>query len=297
MILESEAMVTDAVLYALRHTPDPRLKTIFEAFVRHSHAFIREVKLQEDELQTAIHFFAELGHYTTETRNEMVQASDVMGISSLVALLNKPLTDVESPSTIMGPFYRANAPECDRDDSISRTDSHDPQLVIEGQVSSSDGTPIANSLIDVWQADPQGLYENQDENQPDKNLRGKFRTDSQGRYRLVTLRPGGYPVPTDGPIGTLLAAQGRHAMRPAHIHFIVSAPEHETLITQLYIDEERALIEDVVLAVTAPLVGQDKRRETAESDAPTGVVAPYYGVTFDFQLRPGVPSFPKPPIP
>lgn len=297
MILENEQQVTQAVLGALQNTSDPRMKQIFEAFTRHAHAFVREVKLTQPELEAGLSFLASLGHYTNDVRNEMVQASDVFGISSLVALLHNPLTEIESPSTIMGPFYRGRAPECLRDESISRMQTSDPQLIIYGQCLSSDGTPLADALVDVWQASPQGLYENQDADQPDMNLRGKFRTDAQGYYRLVTLKPGGYPVPTDGPIGRLLEAQGRHAMRPAHVHFIVSAPQHQTLITQLYIDDEKALAEDVVLAVTAPLVGTDMLHPKVDHTTPDKVTAPYYQVKFDLHLKPGIPVFPTPPIP
>lgn len=297
MILKDEKMVTDAVLYALRNAPDDRIRRLSEAFTRHAHAFVREVGLTQTELEAGLRFLAELGHFTTDVRNEMVQGSDVMGISSLVALLHHPLSEVESPATIMGPFYRGNAPVCARDDDISRSGSSEPQLVVSGTVRSSDGHAIAGATIDVWQADPSGLYENQDSTQPDMNLRGKFSSDERGGYRMVTLRPGGYPVPTDGPIGRLLQAQGRHAYRPAHIHFIVSAPGYETLITQLYIDTEQALIEDVVLAVTAPLVGRDRRREERAADTPATVRVPYYDIVFDFHLKPGVSTLPTPPIP
>ncbi|MBE7209714.1 MAG: catechol 1,2-dioxygenase, partial [Gluconacetobacter diazotrophicus] len=267
------------------------------ALTRHLHGFVRDVKLTEVELWAGIRVLAELGQYTTDVRNEMMQASDIFGVSSLVALLAKPLTEVESPATIMGPFYRSNAPDCDRDDNISRTGSRAEQLVVDGRVLSSDGTPLPGATIDVWQADPNGFYENQDPAQPDHNLRGKFGTGADGTYRFVTLRPGGYPVPTDGPIGRILEAQNRSPMRPAHIHFIVSAPGHETIITQLYIDEEQALVDDVVLAVTAPLVGHPDRVDALTDMTPPGVRTPYGAVTFDFHLRPGIPTFPVPPIP
>lgn len=296
MILENEAMVTQAALKALANTRNPRLKAIFESLVRHAHAFAREVRLTEEELHSGLRTLAEFGHYTTDTRNEMVQLSDILGISSLVSLMHHPLSDIESPATVMGPFYRGNAPEYNLGGSIVLDREGGEQLVVRGTCRSSDDTPLPGALLDIWQASPAGFYENQQPTQPDMNFRGRFRTDPAGEYRFVTLMPAGYPVPTDGPLGRVLEAQGRHAFRPAHIHFIVSAPGHATLITQLYLDDEKALNEDVVLAVTRPLVGSSILKDTIGADTPDGVQTPYRETTFDFKLAPGTPTFPVPPI-
>lgn len=297
MIIEHESMVTDAVLRAMANTRDPRLKQIMDAFVRHSHAFLREVRPTEEEFERGLRFIAALGHHTHETNNEVVLAADVVGISTLVTLLNKPLSQVESAAALLGPFYRANAPECALGDTIARSDTPGSPLLVSGQVRDVDGTPLAGAVVDVWQASPIGLYENQDPHQENMNLRGRFRTDADGRFHFCSVRPAGYPVPTGGPIGELLVAQQRHPYRPAHMHFVVSAEGHETLITQVFADDSDVLQSDVVFGVTAPLVGTYRRHDRIDGPVPEGVEAPYHTLDYDFVLRKGVPTFPIPPIP
>lgn len=290
MIIDSAEAVTPAVLQALLCTPDDRLRTIYAALTKHLHAFVSEIRLTQDELDAGVAFLAELGHYTNDVRNEMMQASDVFGVSSLVSLLHHPLSEVETAAAVMGPFYRAKpAPWCEPGESISRGDNEGSTLTVKGRCTSTTGEPIEGAVIDVWQASPQGMYDNQDLTMPDLNFRGKFRSDNTGAYSLTTLRPAGYPVPTDGPIGKLLRSQGRHAFRPAHIHFIVSAPGYETLITQLYVDEQKALEEDVVFGVTPPLVAWIR-----EQDA---TAATEFEIDFNIALKPGVSVLPTPPIP
>ncbi|XVQ07399.1 dioxygenase [Spirillospora sp. CA-255316] len=287
MIIENETMVTDAVIRALRGTPDPRHHDVYASLVRHLHAFVRDVRLTQDELETAVRFLASLGHYTNNSRNEMMQAFDVLGVSTLVALLHHPLTEVETAAAVMGPFYRAEpAPLCESGESISRGDDEGEPLVVEGICRSAHGQPIEGAMVEVWQASPGGLYDNQDPSMPHMNFRGRFASDEEGRYRFATLRPAGYPVPTDGPIGALLDSQRRHPFRPAHIHFIVHAPGFETVITQLYVDEIKALEEDVVFAVTPPLI--------AEAVARAGGVTT---IAYDFTLKPGESVLPQAPIP
>lgn len=296
MILTGESMITEAVIKAISRTCDPRLKEILECFVRYSHAFVREVHLTSEEYEKGIRFLADLGHYTNDTRNEMVQAGDVLGISSLVMLLHNPLSDIESAVALLGPFYRGNAPMCERDESISRMETEGEEMIVSGHVLDIDGTPLQGAVVDIWQASPIGLYDNQDPTQPDMNMRGRFTTAKDGTFRFRTLKPKGYPVPTDGPIGRFLEAQGRHAFRPAHLHFVVSAEDHETLITQVYTDSEKAMVEDVVFGVTVPLVGDYRLHQTLEEGVPPGVTAPYYTLEYDFKLKPGVRTFPAPPI-
>ncbi len=296
MILSDESQVTDAVLAAMAGATEPRLRQVMDAFVRHSHAFIREVKPTEDEFYAALMWIASLGHHTHKTNNEVVLAADVLGLSTLVDLLNNHADSGETMSALLGPFYRANAPVCANGEDIARSRTPGPALLVRGRVLDVDGTPLAGALVDVWQSSPVGLYDNQDPEQDNMNLRGRFRTDAEGRYWFRSVRPAGYPVPTDGPVGHLLRAQHRHPYRPAHVHFIVSAPEHRTLITQIFVDDDEYLETDVVFGVKQPIVGGFRRHEQSDEAQFPGVQPPFYTLDYDFRLPKGVPTFPIPPI-
>src|SRR5262245_53120274 len=220
-VVEDVDSVTPLVLAAMAPTPDARLREVMSALVRHAHAFVREVKLTEDEFERALEFVVGLGQATDAKKNEAVLAADILGISTLVMMLSNADVHGGTHAALLGPFWRLNAPECAPGESINRSDIPGDALEISGTVRDLEGKPIADAVVDVWHASPVGLYENQDPEQPDMNLRGRFRTDAEGRYRLRTIRPAGYPVPTDGPCGELLRAQDRHPYRPAHVHFMV----------------------------------------------------------------------------
>ena len=166
---------------------------------------------------------------------------------------------------------------------------------VAGVVRDIHGRVIPNAVVDVWQASPVGLYENQDPEQEEMNLRGKFRADENGSYHFRSVRPAGYPVPTHGPIGQLLKAQKRHPYRPAHVHFMVSAPGYKTLITQVFADDSEYLESDVVFGVTKHLIGHFERHDAASAQAP-GMAPPFYTLNYDFVLEEGEQSFPEPPI-
>jgi protocatechuate 3,4-dioxygenase beta subunit len=291
-IIHDEASVTAVVHAAMAATADPRLRQIIRALVDHSHALIREVDLTEAEFETALKFLVEIGQQTNDHHNEVVLAADVLGLSTLVALRNNPQNLGQTASALLGPFWRAASPLCANGDSIARSDLEGPVMHVSGQVRGVHGEPIAGAVVDVWQASPVGLYENQDEQQPPMNLRGRFHTDTEGRYSFRTVRPAGYPVPTSGAVGVLLQAQNRHCMRPAHIHFMVSKPDYKTLITQVFSDESEHLASDVVFGVTASLVGKFARHGAA----PSSDAAPHYVLEYDFVMERGLSTFPEPPI-
>lgn len=294
-MIENEAMLTDIVVRAFEGTNNLRLKAILAAFVRHAHDFVRETDLSEEELQTGLNFLADIGKANTDAHNEAVLAADVLGISTLVSLRNNPQNKGQTASALLGPFWRMHAPECQNGDNIARSTTEGQTLFISGQVTDIDGKPIAAAKVDVWQASPVGLYENQDPDQEDMNLRGIFSTDPNGRYHFRTVKPAGYPVPTHGPVGRLLEAQSRHPYRPAHVHFMVSAPGYKTKITQVFMDELEALETDVVFGVTKSLAVQPKRHDTFD-ELPAGVGLPVFTLQFDFVLEHGEASFPEPPI-
>jgi catechol 1,2-dioxygenase len=294
-IIDTEASVTPIVLEALSRSDDPRFREIIAAVVTHVHALIREVNLTQDEFDAALRFIGAIGQANTDSHNEVVLAADVLGISTLVALRNNPQEHGQTAAALLGPFWRLNAPDCYCGESIARSDTPGMPMFVRGQVRDIHGKPIVGAVVDVWQASPVGMYENQDPEQEEMNLRGKFRTDANGNYHFNSVRPAGYPVPTHGPVGGLLKTLKRHPMRPAHIHFMVSAPGFKTLITQVFSDDSEYLESDVVFGVTKPLVGHFKRHEDNSSAFP-GMKPPFYSLDYDFVLQEGEQTFPEPPI-
>jgi protocatechuate 3,4-dioxygenase beta subunit len=294
-IIENEATVTEVVKASFERTENPRLKEIMNAFVEHAHALVREVNLSEEEFHYGLRFIAAIGQANTDKHNEAVLAADVLGISTLVSLRNNPTDHGQTAAALLGPFWRLYAPECECGDSIARSTTPGETLIVSGQVRDTTGQPVSGAVLDVWQASPIGLYENQDPEQVEMNLRGKFRADEDGRFHFSTIRPAGYPVPTHGPIGQLLKAQNRHPYRPAHIHFMISAPGHKTLITQVFLDAPERLASDVVFGVTKTLVGNLQRHDHF-APMPPGATLPVYTLEYNFVIEEGEPVFPEPPI-
>lgn len=294
-LISTEAEVMPAVLAAFAQTPNGRLKEIMASAVTHLHRFISETRPTEAEFETALAWISALGHHTDEAHNEVVLAADVLGASTLIDLINNDGMQGETMSALLGPFYRGHAPECANGDCIARSPTPGAALYFSGLVTTVDGTPVEGAKLDVWQASPVGFYENQDPDQQDYNLRGIFHTDRSGRFDFVSVKPAGYPVPTDGPVGDLLRAQRRDPMRPAHIHFIVSAPGHKTLITQIFSDNREALANDVVFGAKQQIVGDFLQHDKPDAEYP-GAVPPFFTCRYRFVLKPGTPTFPLPPI-
>jgi len=281
------ASVTGVVLEAMSSTPDARLRAVMESLVRHLHEFIRESRPTEEEFERGLDFVRRLGQACSAQKNEVVLLSDLLGVSTLVVMLEKERRGgVGSDPALLGPFWRAQSPRCKPGDSIARDARGGEPLEVSGRVLDVEGKPVAGALVDVWQASPVGLYENQDPAQPEHNLRGLFETDAEGRYRFRTVRPAGYPVPTDGPCGELLRAQDRHPWRPAHIHFMISREGYATLVTQVFDNADDAIESDVVFGVTPALAGRFERRGDGALH-----------LEFDFVLRRGERRIPTPPIP
>ena len=294
-IVEDEASVTDKVLAAMRGAASPRLREVMAALVRHLHAFAREVRLTEEEFETGINFLNRIGQATHDAHNEGILFSDAVGLSTLVCLLNNGRNGAtETASALLGPFWRMNSPRTENGDSIVRSETPGPALFVSCRVCDPRGKPLEGVEVDVWQASPVGLYENQDERQCDMNLRGKFTTDSEGRFWFRSVKPAGYPVPTHGPVGDLLRAQGRHPYRPAHLHFLAFKSAYKTLITQVFVDDDEHLESDVVFGVTRHLIGDFRR---GEGTPPLlEVKGPWYRLDYEFVMEPGEAKLPKPPI-
>ncbi|WP_198380948.1 dioxygenase [Roseomonas sp. KE2513] len=293
MIINGEAMVTPAVLEAMAGTKDARLHEVTTALVRHLHAFIREVKPTEQEWEYGVEFLGRIGQANSAVHNEGVLFSDAVGVSTLVCLLNNGANgSTETAAALLGPFWRDNSPAVPDGGSIVRGPTPGPKLFATCQVLSG-GAPVADARVDVWHSSPEGVYENQDPNMADMNLRGQFRTDAEGRFRFTSVKPAGYPVPTDGPTGDLLRAQGRHPFRPAHLHFLIHKPGLKTLITQVFVDDDEHLESDVVFGVTLALVGGYKK---GEGPAPDGSEGEWWSLDYTFHMEPGDSRLPVPPI-
>jgi len=278
MVEFTEDQLTDAVLDRLKNTPDPRLRAVMMAFVRHMHAFVREVEPTEAEWLEGIKFLTATGQMCDDKRQEFILLSDTLGVSMLVDQINHRKPSGATPSTVLGPFYVENAPEFPMGADIADRDPG-PKARVSGKVTDPSGKPISGALVDVWQADSAGLYDVQIANLDGSRLRGRFRTDAQGRYDFLTSFPAGYPIPTDGPVGRMLTATGRHPMRPGHVHFIITAPGYEPLVTHVFAEGDKYLDSDAVFAVKNRLI-------TRFAPRPDGASGPDYSAAYDFSLEP-----------
>ena len=269
--------ITDAVLEQMATTQHPRLKEIMESAVRHLHAFAREVNLTPAEWIYGIEFLTWVGHLCSPARQEFILLSDTLGLSTLVNTLHdKTAMEQATHTSLLGPFFRENAPPFEPGAQISRTD-RSQEIVLWGRVSDSQGKPIPDAQVTVWQTASDGRYDMQRD--PESvDCRGVFRTDEQGRYLLRTVRPLGYYIPLDGPVGEMVKAQGRHGMRPAHIHFLISAPGYRELVTALYLEGDEHLEDDVVFGASADLV------ERLEQNDPNCPIQGLPSIHFDFSL-------------
>jgi len=294
-IVDDPDAITEVVLAAMKRTDNPRLKQIVDAVVRHAHAFFREVQLTDQEFEKGLEFVKAIGQATVDDHNEVVLCADVLGFSTLVTLLNTVDRSNRTPGALLGPFYRGNSPEYADGATIVDEGSPGAPLFVKCRVVDTAGKPVKGAMVDVWQASPVGLYENQDPDQPDMNLRGRFRTDADGYFRFRSVRPAGYPVPTHGPVGRLLEHQHRHPYRPAHIHFVVIAEGYDTLISQVFADDSEYLGSDVVFGVNRSLVGKFAAHEDGKAPA-SDVTGEYYTLEYEFVVAEGTPTYPTPPI-
>jgi hydroxyquinol 1,2-dioxygenase len=281
----SPERITAAAVASFDNCPDPRLRQLMQALVRHLHAYAREVKLTQAEWEAAIGILTATGHITTDKRQEFILWSDTLGLSMLVDALEHAGDTGGTESTVLGPFYVPGAPLREFDASISERPVRTPVRVF-GRVLSTDGGPIAGAELDVWQNGENSLYTVQDPDAPEDHLRGRFRTRADGSYAFVGVRPLPYPVPEDGPVGAMIAATGRHPYRPAHIHMIVSAPGYQPLTTHIFDSTSVYLDSDVVFAVKPSLVREFVRHSPDEPDRPEGVKGEWYSVQNDIVLAP-----------
>jgi catechol 1,2-dioxygenase len=294
VIIDKQEDVTAAVLGELQRAPDARFKEVMSALVRHLHDFAREVKLTEEELRTAARYVNAIGKASTGSHNEAILMAGSLGLSCLVCLLNNG-NGGETDASMLGPFWRASSPPTPSGGSIVRSPTPGPTLFVNAWFRDAAGRPVAGAEVDIWQSSPEGLYENQDPKQADMNLRGKFHTDAEGRIGFRSVKPAGYPIPIDGPVGDLLRAQGRHNMRPAHLHVLASKQGFKTLISQVYVPDDPYLETDVQFGVTRRLIGDYVRHDNEPAPEP-GTEGAWYSLDYNFVMEPGESKLPAAPI-
>lgn len=296
MIITGQEDVTRHALAVMERTPDPRLREIMTSLVTHLHAFVRDVRLTEVEFREATAILNEIGKLASDSHNEMVLMAGSLGVSSLVCLLNNgDHGNTETSQSLLGPFWRLDSPHVENGGSILRSDTSGPPLFVNGRVVDQAGRPVTGAEIDVWHCSPSGLYENQDPEQAEMNLRGKFTTDADGRFWFRSVMMIGYPIPTDGVVGRLLAAQNRHAFRPAHLHALIFKPGFKVLISQVYDPNDPHIDTDAQFGVTKALLGNFIRHDEPHSGDPA-VDAPWYELDYTYVMEPGEAVLPRPPI-
>ncbi|TWP35849.1 hydroxyquinol 1,2-dioxygenase [Leekyejoonella antrihumi] len=282
-----EAIVQEAV-NSFDRTPSPRLRTLMQALVRHSHAYLREVRLTQTEWDAAIRFMTDAGHLTDDRRQEFILLSDVLGLSmQTIAVGNEAYADATEAS-VFGPFFVDDAPQIEQGGDIAGGASGMPCWV-EGSVRGTDGNPIRGARIEVWQADDQGLYDVQHD---DGRIYGRAHlfSDDHGGFRFWALQPTPYPIPHDGPVGAMLESAGRSPYRAAHLHFMVSAPGYRTLVTHIFVEGDPQLeIGDSVFGVKESLIKRFERQPvgSATPDGRTLDGREWSRTTFDIVLAPG----------
>jgi hydroxyquinol 1,2-dioxygenase len=282
MDLTSES-TTAAVIESFAQTADPRLRAILQELVPHLHDFVRKVRLTLPEWEAAVEFLTAVGQKCDANRQEFILLSDVLGISMLVETLGGQEAGTES--TVLGPFHVVASPERENGDNIDLIGGADP-CVVTGRVLGTDGTPLAGATVDVWQCSEDGFYDvQQPDVQPLGNGRGLFHTDAEGRFGFRTVVPSHYPIPTDGPVGKMLLATGRHPFRPAHIHFIVEAPGHRSLTTHIFVAGSPYLDSDAVFAVKKSLIADFEEVDDPEQAVQHGVSNPFRAASIDLVLE------------
>lgn len=279
--------ITDVFLGYFGPDTDPRLREIMESLARHLHAFAIETGLTHSEWQRGIEFLERAGEISDKERHEFILLSDVLGLSSLIDMINT--LPGGTSSSVLGPFHISGAPPLPIGGDMKR-DFEGDLVLVEGAVKDPNGEPVAGAEVDIWQTAPNGLYSSQDPDQDTYSFHGIQTTGPDGRYAFTTVKPVSYTVPTDGPVGDILNATGRHPWRPSHLHFIVKAAGYRPLVTEVFPDDDPYLDEDTVFGVREDLVM--KYVEQPAGSFPAGfelsgkVEGPYLRVGFDLVLTP-----------
>ncbi len=280
--------ITDVFLSYFGNDTDPRLVEVMTSLATHLHAFAKETKLTHQEWQVGLDILRRAGEITTPERDEFVLLSDVLGLSSLVDMINSP--EKGTSSSVLGPFHISNPPAMDLGADLKQ--HFDGELVlVKGKITDTDDKPIAGATLDIWQTAPNGLYSSQDPEQDTYSFHALFTTNENGEYYFTTVRPVCYTVPTDGPVGDMLNATGRHPWRPSHLHYIIKAAGYRSLVTEVFPDDDPYLNQDTVFGVRDDLIMQYVKCPASEFpdsgfDMSGKVSDDFSVVEFDLSLSP-----------
>jgi protocatechuate 3,4-dioxygenase beta subunit len=282
------SQLTQAVLRSYDGASDPRTRSVLQLLIKHLHAFIRDADVTLDEWATAIDFLNRTGKMSGETRQEFILLSDVLGVSMLVDAINHKGQADATDTTVLGPFYVGQHRVTPHGTDLGG-DAPGERVLVEASVTDAGGRPIAGAAVDVWHADTDGLYDSQKPGYTldSPHLRARFLTAADGSFSFRTVVPNAYPVPTDGPVGELLRAGGRHAMRPAHIHFVINAPGYESLVTHLFVEGGAYLDSDAVYGVKPSLVVEMTAHDEPTWPDGTPARGRWYRMAYRFALKPG----------
>jgi hydroxyquinol 1,2-dioxygenase len=279
-----ENTITQIVISRHAEAQDARLKRIMTGIVEYLHGFARDVELTEDELYRGIQFLTDVGHITDEKRQEFILLSDALGLSMLVTALNNHKPAGCTESTVLGPFFVANAPEYENGDDVANGAKGEPCFVT-GRVRGLAGEPVPNARIEVWQADSDGLYDVQYDGVSSNQGRGILRSLEDGSFHFRSITAESYPIPYDGPVGRMLKALGRHPWRPAHLHFMIDAPGYERLITHVFRAGDQYLDSDTVFGVRSSLIADWKHHERGTAPDGSHLDTPFSALDFTFVLN------------
>jgi hydroxyquinol 1,2-dioxygenase len=279
-----ENTITDAVLARHANATDVRLKDIVTSLVRHLHAFAREVNLTEAEWEAGIGFLTEVGHMTDARRQEFILLSDTLGLSMLVTAMAHRKPEGCTEATVFGPFFVDDAPAYDNGGDVANGAQGEPCFV-SGVVRGPGGEPVAGARIEVWQADAAGFYDVQYCDVENHRARGVLHSLPDGRYHFRSIVAEPYPIPHDGPVGRMLDALGRHPWRPAHLHFMITAPGYERLVTHVFREGDRYLDSDAVFGVRSSLIAPWHHHASGTAPDGTVMATPFNTLEFDFVLN------------
>jgi len=281
----NEDNLTAAVIERFKKSKDPRFREIITSAVKHLHAFAREAELTEEEWFDGIKFLTAVGQKCDDKRQEFILLSDILGLSMMIVALNHKTVPGATEATVLGPFFAHGAKEFEYGGDLREGCTVKGEDVwVTGKITSLDGKPVANAVLDIWQAKADGIYDVQTEGEFE--LRGRVKAKANGEYAFKSYKPKFYSVPVDGPVGELIRATGNHHMRPAHMHAIVSAPGYQQVITHVFVEGDKYLDEDAVFAVKNSLIAKySKVTDPAEAKR-LGMPSPFVKLEWDFKLAP-----------
>ena len=281
----NEDTLTAAVVERFQKADDPRFRQLITSAVKHLHAFAREVQLTEEEWFEGIKFLTAVGQKCDEKRQEFILLSDILGLSMMIVALNHKTVPGATEATVLGPCFAHGAKQYEYGADLREgATMKGEDVYVSGRVMSLDGKPVANALLDIWQAKADGIYDVQTEG--GFELRGRVKANASGEYAFRSYKPKFYSVPVDGPVGELIRATGNHHMRPAHMHAIVSAPGYQPVITHVFVEGDPYLDGDAVFAVKDSLIGKYVKVNDAAEAKRLGLPNPFLKLTWDFRLAP-----------